>query len=129
MLISDTIAFWLATTGVCAAALGLRGFGLVLVTPAVLHWIVWPALWGTARELPLWLLVSLIPFAIIAAILAGLRLLQRAVELAFGREAAGFVAGTYLVRIFDAIGRGFVRFLLSFACRPRGRPSNRRPRW
>ena len=130
MLISDTVAFWLATAGLCAVLLGMRGAGIVLITPAALHWILWPSLWAAARNLPFWGQVALVPLVILMIVFAALRLLQRIVELAFGREAAGFMAGTYLVRIFDSFGRGLVRLLaIPFARRPRIRRPNHRSRW
>jgi hypothetical protein len=47
------------------------------------------------------ILVAAVP---LLAIFGAILLLQRAVNALYGGHAGGFVAGTYLVRVFDALG-------------------------
>ena len=49
----------------------------------------------------------LLPIAVFIAIW----MLQHTLELWYGDDAAAHVAGTYLVRVFDAIGRGVLWIL------------------
>lgn len=127
MFVSDTVAFWLGTAGICAIVVGVRRIGMAMLALSVIHWVVWPGLWSLAAELPLWVKIMAVPLILLAIILVALRLLQWVVEGTFGPEAAGFLAGTYLVRMLDAAGRGLLRLTAPLAPRQdRGRSNRRR---
>lgn len=90
--------------GLLAFVLGRPAAGVGLVLPAVWRWVLWPLI-GTA--VPLWLVALIIaPFSAFIAVW----MLQRALTAVYGREAAGHVTGTYLLRLFDGIGRALSRF-------------------
>jgi hypothetical protein len=106
--ILDAITGSCGVLALCAWALKLRRPAYVLGTIAIGHWIVWPAVLWAMTLVPVWiLLVVLVPFGAFIAIW----LLQHSVQLWYGDDAGAHVAGTYLVRVFDAIGRAILWLL------------------
>jgi hypothetical protein len=107
--ILDAITAVCGLLAVAAWAFGLRRPAYVLGIIAVGHWIIWPAIFAFASLFPLWLvLVVLLP----TGVFIGIWLLQHMVELWYGEDAGAHVAGEYLIRTFDAIGRG-LRYVLT----------------
>lgn len=124
MLLPDNLVFWFSVSGVCALAFGARKLGIALILPGTMKRFVRPAVITTARSSPPGVTGVGIPLCGLALLFLALRLLQRLLAIAFGQEAAGLAIGTYLVRIFDLIGRS----VLSLARLPFSRrtPSHRR---
>lgn len=109
MSMLDLITAVCGILALCAWALKLRRPAFVLGTIAFAHWAVWPAVLWAMSLVPPWILVAiLLPTGVFIAIW----LLQHTIELWYGDDAAAHVAGTYLVRTLDAIGRG-VRWIFT----------------
>ena len=101
MIFPDVVVIWLAVAGGCAVILGARRVGILLVMPAVVRFVLWPNVAPTFDQLlggPLLLLLPVI------AVFAGISFLQSMVRLGYGETAGGYVAGNYLVRVFDFVG-------------------------
>jgi hypothetical protein len=97
------LALLLAIGGVSALILGASRTGALLLGPAAFQWLLWPLLAPVAGAVPSGYIGAAIPLLLS---FGGLLLLGRFVRAIFGKEAAGQMVGTYLVRLFDLIARG-----------------------
>lgn len=119
MLLPDWIIVWLAVTGGSALILGASRIGLAFLLPAAIRFVVVPTLKSELSEIPPVVLNSLVPFALILGAILVLKVLVQAI---YGKQTAGHVAGTYLVRAFDTFGRGIAAVIgLPFRLWRRGR--------
>jgi hypothetical protein len=105
MLLPDWIVLYMALAGCGALILGQRKVGITLVAPACIRWLMLPLLSPMLKHVPIALVVIATP---IVVIFGSLLLLDRVVSSVYGPRAGGHVTGTYLVRVFDAIGRGLI---------------------
>jgi hypothetical protein len=104
----DGIAAGAMLAAVFCCALGHRRIALALAAVPLWHWMLTPLLFLALSKFPVWLEVLCIaPFAGFIAIW----LLQGAIGRIYGDEVGAHVAGTYLVRLLDGIGRGIGRVL------------------
>ncbi len=117
MLYPDWFIIWLAIVGGCALILGVRRLGLLLVMPAAIRFVVLPVsapvLLQATDGVPALVFLITVP---IVVVFGGILLLQSLVRPVYGHTAAGYVAGNYLVRAFDSIGRG-IAFVLTLPFR------------
>jgi hypothetical protein len=109
MILPDWIVLYMAIVGGGLLIVGVRKAGIALISPAAFRWLVFPLLKPELQQLPIFLIVAAIP---IIAIFGGILALDRVVSAVYGPRAGGHVTGTYLVRVFDAIGGGLVRMML-----------------
>ncbi|GEM_PF-7035112 len=120
MIFPDWIVVWLAVAGGCAFILGIHRAGIVLMFPALVRFVVLPNFAPMLDQVPVAPLLILIP---IILVFGGILLLQSIVRPIYGETAGGYVAGSYLVRVFDSIGRGIVALVsLPFRFLRRRRP-------
>jgi hypothetical protein len=108
MLLPDWIVLYMAIAGGGALVLRQQKIGIALLMPACMRWVVLPMAWPVLQRVPLALVLLATP---IVAVFGGLLLLDRFVSLTYGPRAGGHVTGTYLVRVFDAIGGGLMWIL------------------
>lgn len=101
MFFPDWLLIWLGIAGLSAFILGMRSAGLLLLGPALIRYAVVPLLPAAPQGL---LQVAMLAAMPVAAVFGAIRLLQGAVSAVYGRQAAGYVAGNYLVRTFDFLG-------------------------
>ena len=79
------VAAWIMGLGRLAAALGIYVAMDIFAAPLIEAWL---------GELPLWALVLAAPFVVLI-------ILNSLISLVFGKEVAGQVIGTWLVRLTD----------------------------
>jgi uncharacterized membrane protein len=108
MIVSDGVVVWLAVAGGCALILGAHRAGIALASPAFLRFVLWPNFVPSLDQIPVTPLLLLLP---VILVFVGISVLQSAVHLFYGQVAGGYVAGHYLVRVFDSIGRGMIALL------------------
>jgi hypothetical protein len=110
MILPNGIVVWLAVAGGCAFILGARRAGIALASPAFVRFLLWPSFAPAFDQIPMTplLLLLLLPIILVFGAIAGL---QSIVNLFYGHVAGGYVAGHYLVRVFDSIGRGLLALL------------------
>ncbi len=96
LLLPDALTPWFAVGAVSAAVLGWQNIARGLAVLPLVNWIVLPLLDPFIDMLPLWVLLVIVP-------IAALMFLHAVVATLFGREAAGHVVGTYLVRLIDGL--------------------------
>jgi hypothetical protein len=102
LLMPDWLVVWVAVTAVGAAILGLRRLAMGLAVLPLADWVLLPMVGPVLDSLPIW--VSVVVLVVIA-----LLILHALIASVFGREAAGFVVGTYLVRLIDWLFRSPLR--------------------
>ena len=108
MIFPDWIVIWLAVAGGCAIILGIHRAGIALMLPALVRFVILPNLAATFDQ------TSVLPFLILTPVIlvfGGILLLQSLIRPIYGETAGGYVAGNYLVRVFDFIGRAIVAVL------------------
>lgn len=106
--LTDGVAAGAMPAAVFCYAMGYRGIGVALAAVPLWHWVLTPLLFLALSKFPLWLEVLCIaPFVGFITIW----LLQGAIGRIYGDEVGAHVAGTYLVRLLDGIGRGIARVL------------------
>jgi hypothetical protein len=98
LLIPDWLVVWVAVAAIGAAIVGLPRLAMALAVLPLIDWVLFPMAEPLLDALPLW--VSLILLVVIA-----LLILHALIASVFGREAAGFVVGIYLVRLIDWLFR------------------------
>lgn len=108
-LFPDWLIIWLAVAGVSAFILGARSAALLLLVPAIIRYAITPLLPDVPPGLMQAVMVVAVP---VASVFGSIRLLQGAVTAVYGRQAGGYVAGNYLVRTFDFLGRAVVALLV-----------------
>jgi hypothetical protein len=101
VFLPQAIVFLLFFAGLGAMAMGARKLGLALIGPALFKWILLPIF---APNLDAGVFLPLLLCAPLVVIFGGLKLLQGGVNRVYGPRAGGYVAGRYLVRIFDGLG-------------------------
>ena len=100
----DWLTVWFLVAAAGAFILGAKAAGYSLMAWPILDWIVLPIFEPAIDQLPLmWV-------AVIGAVIT-LIILQGLLSLVFGKEAAGHVIGTYLVRLLDLLFVGPFRLL------------------
>jgi len=102
MIFPDTVVIWLAVAGGCALIFGANRLGITLALPAVIRFVLLPNFAPALDQIPAAPLLLLLP---VILVFGGISLLQSIVRSGYGETAAGYVAGNYLVRVFDFIGR------------------------
>lgn len=104
LLLPEWVVAWFAVGALVAAILGQQrlAFGLGLVP--LIDWVLIPVLLPLIDQVPL---VVLLPVLALIAI----TILHGIVQVLFGRETAGQVTGTYLVRLIDTTIRFPFRLL------------------
>jgi hypothetical protein len=111
MYLPNVIFAWLATGGIAALVLGARRAALLLLAPVICRFILIPVMPDLPNGVSKLLLVGLVP---LIGVFGGILVLKQSVQAIYGRQAAGHVAGTYLVRAFDALGGliGLIAFVV-----------------
>jgi hypothetical protein len=95
---------WVAVFGVAAWIVGARALGAVAAMLLLTELVLAPLLAPWLETLPTW---GLLIFAAVMVVVV----LHQVVDFLFGREVAGHVTGTYLVRLLDALLLGPFRLL------------------
>jgi hypothetical protein len=113
MIFPDAIVIWLAVAGGCAFIFGAKRIGIMLAMPAVIRFVLLPNFAPALDQIPVAPLLLLLP---VILVFGGISLLQSIVRFGYGETAGGYVAGNYLLRVFDFIGRAIFA-LLSFPFR------------
>jgi hypothetical protein len=113
MILPDAIVIWLAVAGGCAFIFGANRIGIMLAMPAVIRFVLLPNFAPALDQIPVVPLLLLPP---VILVFGGISLLQSIVRFGYGETAGGYVAGNYLLRVFDFIGRAIFA-LLSFPFR------------
>lgn len=108
MILPDVVIIWLAVAGGCAFIFGANRAGIALAMPAVIRFILWPYFAPAIDQIPVAPFILLAP---VILVFGGISLLQSIVRLGYGETAGGYVAGNYLVRVFDFIGRAIFALL------------------
>ena len=101
MLFPDWLVVWLAVAGISAFILGARTAAVSLLIPSIIRFGILPSLPTLPPGVAQIILIAAVP---VVAVFGAILLLQRAVNAVYGGHAGGYVAGTYLVRVFDAVG-------------------------
>lgn len=101
MLFPNWFVIWLAVAGISAFILGQRSAATLLLAPAIVRFAVLPLLPSVPEGGTRIALAAAIP---IVAVFGAILLLKKSIGAVYGRQAAGHVAGTYLVRVFDRLG-------------------------
>lgn len=118
-LLPDWAAVWLGVVGVSAFILGIKGAGLLLAAPAIILYVLAPMLGPEWKTMPAGVRQIILPLLLA---FGGILVLKWIVQAIYGKDAAGTVAGTYLVRLLDRIGRAIATvFGLPFRWWLRGR--------
>lgn len=102
MIFPDWVVIWFAVAGGCVFILGAYRAGILLAMPAFVRFILWPNIASLLGQFHVAVLLLLVP---VILVLGGILLLQAIVRLCYGEAAGGYVAGNYLMRVFDSIGR------------------------
>lgn len=116
MLLPDWIVLALSVAGVSLFILGARRWGIVLLTPAALRWLIWPLIVPYFYQvIPHDASGIALGAVLLSAILVfgGIWLLARIVSVIYGQRAGANVASEYLVRTFDGIARASAWLLIS----------------
>lgn len=100
----EWLTVWFAAAAAGALILGFKQTAYALMAWPVIDWIVLPIFEPVIDQQPAW--VAAVIIAVISLII-----LQGLLALVFGKEAAGHVIGTYLVRLLDLLFIGPLRFL------------------
>ena len=95
---------WVAVVGIAAWILGARALGVAAAMLLLTDLVIAPLLAPWIATLPTWALLML-------AGVVSLVVLHQVIDLLFGKEVAGHVTGTYLVRLLDALLLGPFRLL------------------
>ncbi len=108
MIFPNWVVIWFAVTGGCAIILGIHRAGIALMLPALVRFVVLPYFAPAFDQ------ISIVPLLILTPVIfvfGGILLLQSVIRPIYGKTAGGYVAGDYLVRVFDFIGRAIVAVL------------------
>lgn len=97
------LVIWLAVAGGSILILGATSVGVALLAPAVVLFFLLPAVEPELPAIPSTVKYGVLVFV---AVLGAILVLKIIVQLIYGPQAAGHVAGTYLVRVLDAFGHG-----------------------
>ena len=95
---------WIGLIGVLALIVGARGLAGAAGMILVVELIVAPLMAPWLATLPTWVLL------IMGAVMV-LTVVHGVIDFLFGKEAAGHVSGTYLVRLLDLLLLGPFRLL------------------
>lgn len=95
---------WVAVIGVAAWILGARVLGVAAALLLLTELLLAPLLAPWIATLPTWGLLMLAAALVIVV-------LHQVIDLLFGKETAGHVTGTYVVRLLDVILLGPIRLL------------------
>jgi hypothetical protein len=108
MVFPDAVVIWLAVAGGCIFIIGAHRAGIMLGIPALVRFALWPNIAPALDQVPVAVLLLLLP---VILVFGGISLLQLMVRFGYGETAGGYVAGSYLVRVFDLIGRAIFSLL------------------
>jgi hypothetical protein len=108
MILPDVLVIWLAVVGGCAFIFGASRAGIMLGMPAFVRFVLWPNFSSVLDQVPIAPLLLLLPLILVFGSIA---LLQSIARFGYGETAGGYVAGNYLVRVFDCIGRAMFTLL------------------
>jgi hypothetical protein len=122
MIFPDVVVIWLAVVGGCAFIFGANRVGTMLAMPAVVRFVLLPNFAPALDQVPVAPVVLLLP---VILVFGGISLLQAMVRFGYGETAGGYVAGNYLLRVFDFIGRAIFA-IVCFPFRMLGRHVGRR---
>ncbi|MGH9637770.1 MAG: hypothetical protein ACRD72_23275, partial [Candidatus Angelobacter sp.] len=118
-LFPDWVVAWFGVVGVSAFILGMKRAGLLLATPAASLFFAAPLLGPEWQAMPA-AVRHTIPLLFLA--FGGILVLKYIIQAIYGKEVAGAVAATYLVRLLDKIWRSIpALFGLPFRWWLRGR--------
>ena len=104
LFLPDWTLPWVAVVGLAAWIMGARALGTAAAILLLSDLVLAPLLAPWLATLPAWTLWLL-------GALMWLMILRGVIETMFGKDTAGHVTGTYLVRIFDALLLGPLRFV------------------
>lgn len=95
---------WVAVLGIAAWIMGARPLALAAAMLLLAELVLAPLLAPWLTTLPVWALLLLGGIMV-------LMVLHGVVDVLFGKETAGHITGTYLVRLLDALLLGPFRLL------------------
>jgi hypothetical protein len=96
--LSGSLMIWCLVGALGAHILGATRIAWLLALPPAWRWLIAPMIQPLLDQLPLWLVA-------VVSILFVLALLRGGLVLLVGRDAAGHVFGTWIVRLVDALAR------------------------
>jgi hypothetical protein len=102
------VLIWIAVLGICLGILR-RGWGLWLVLPACVRFILWPLFWHLVPALPIWVIVVLVILTPIVLVILFLRGGQAVLGGIFGRDVAVRVVARALIHLLGSLFGGFGR--------------------